>query len=538
MKKKSATKYNHWSLLLVCLFLYSCSFMPDKLKIAEQLIETAPDSALHILQQVYTGKFSCEEDRALYGLLLFRILDKKYLPLKPDSAIEFSLSYYQIHHDDIRLAYCYLYKGRANKYALQYENAMNCYLKALDVAQLKNDYLLLGRINSDIGDIHNAQRDYGLARQKYKLALNYFSRAKLQSLAFNSFLGIGRSYRAAGNYRKAQLHYRKVFPLAQDSIQRGALLQEIAINYYNNKQYDSALVYFRQVIPYPYVRNNRAIRYYYLADLFFDLNQIDSAGYYAGNSFRYSPDIRTQRECYRILANVSYVKKDIKEISGYINKYIELSSSIRKIDEQTKGSILETMHSKTKEVLNTKLQRLYLLASILVLILVGLIIFCVWKRYYKQERCKMEEKHLQQKIETRRKLIKRQRDTLMQKVEVMKAIQTDERKKSKPEAKAEMDRQIYNIVLHLTDREFFEREMDILLNNLVSKLKTRYSSLTVKEITWCCLHMLDIPITDVLLLLDYKVDSLNKMKQRLAQKTNLTNAAELNCFLNRILAEE
>jgi len=80
--------------------------------------------------------------------------------------------------------------------------------------------------------------------------------------------------------------------------------------------------------------------------------------------------------------------------------------------------------------------------------------------------------------------------------------------------------------------------MDILLNNLVSKLKNRYPSLTIKEITWCCLHMLDIPITDVLLLLDYKVDSLNKMKQRLAQKTNLTNAAELNCFLNRILAEE
>lgn len=538
MKEKTVSKLKHWPLLLICIFLYSCSFMPDKLKIAEQLIETAPDSALQILQQASANKFSCEEDRALYGLLLFRALDKKYLPLKPDSVIEFSLSYYQIHHDDIHLAYCYLYKGRTNKYAFRYENAMNCYLKALDVALIQNDSLLLGRINSDMGDIYYIQQDYDLARQKYKQAFDNFSRLKLQTLAFNSFLDIGRTFHAAKNYRNALSHYRKVFSQARDSIQRGALLQEIAINYYDNKQYDSALVYLHQVIPYPYIRNNRAIRYYYLADLFFDLNQFDSAGYYAGNSFRYNPDIRTQRECYRILTNVSYAKKDMKEMSVYMNKYVELGDSIRKIDAQTKGSVLETIHSTTKEVLNTKLQRLYLSAVILLLIVLGIILFCFWKSHHKQEKYNMEEKHLQQKLETRKKLVKRQQETLLQKIETLKTEQIAERKKATPAMKAEMDRQIYNLVLHLSEREFFEREMDILFNNLVSKLKTRYPSLTLKEITWCCLHMLDIPITDLLMLLDYKVDSLNKMKQRLAQKTNLSNAACLNTFLNSILAEE
>ena len=538
MEKKHTTKYNHWSLLLICLFLYSCSLMPDKLKIAEQLIETSPDSALQILKQVSDNKFSDEKDRALYGLLLFRTLDKKSLPLKPDSVLEFSLSYYQIHHDDTHLAYCYLYKGRANKYAFRYENAMNCYLKAMDAALIQNDSLLLGRINSDMGDIYYIQQDYGLARQKYKQAFDNFSRLKLQPLAFNSFLDIGRTYHAAKNYRSALSHYRKVFSQARDSVQRGALLQEIAINYYDNKQYDSALVYLRQVIPYPYIRNNRAIRYYYLADLFFDLNQYDSAGYYAGNSFRYNPDIRTQRECYRILTNISYAKKDMKAMSGYMNKYVELGDSIRKIDAQTKGSILETMHSTTKEVASTKTQRLALSGLVLLLLVMGLILSCIWKRNHKQEKYILEEKHLQHEVEIRKRLVKMRGETLLHKIETMKVERMNERKKATAAAKAEMDRQIYNVVLHLSDWEYFERDMDILLNNLVSKLKTRYPSLTRKEITWCCFYLLEVPMPDILMLFNYKVGSLSKMKQRLAQKTNLPNASELGSFLNGILSEE
>jgi tetratricopeptide (TPR) repeat protein len=539
MKKTGVFKYiPYWLITLICINWYSCSLMPDKLKTAEQLIEASPDSALRILQQLSPREFSFEADKALYGLLLFRALDKKLLPLKPDSLLSFSLNYYQRHHDKVRLAYCLLYKGRSDKYALRYDDAMDSYLKAYDLIQYGNYFLLLGRINSDIGDIHNIQKDYTLARKKYKLAYQYFTKLKLQSLAFNSLLDIGRTYHTAKEYHTAQHYYRTAFRQVCDSIQYGALLQEIAINHYENKQYDSALLYFRKVISYPYILNNRAIRYYYVADLFSDLQQIDSAGYYAKRSFSYNPDIRTRRECYRILTNVAYTTGDKKMMSVYMNRYVEISDSLRKIDAQTKGSVLETMHETRQKFSNTKLERFYLFGLLLLFVTIGCFIFILTRKKIQKEKLRIEEIHQQQKIMIRKEVVDKQRKALSKRMEEIKATQAKERKNSSSAMKDAMDRELYNQLLHLNDVEYFDREMDVLLNNMVSKLKNRYPSITDKEKTWCCLHLLCVPSTDILMLFNYKVDSLNKMKQRLAQKVQLNGVAEIDNFLNELLSQE
>jgi len=149
----------------------------------------------------------------------------------------------------------------------------------------------------------------------------------------------------------------------------------------------------------------------------------------------------------------------------------------------------------------------------------------------------METNHLEQKIGLKQEIVNKRRVTLLQQLEEMKAEQAHEYKKASPATKEEMHRQLYNQLIHINNKENFEREMNLILNNMVSKLKDRYPSLTEKEITWCCLHTLNIPTIDILLLLNYKVDSLNKMKQRLAQKTQIKGVPEINCFLNTILSE-
>jgi len=306
-------------------------------------------------------------------------------------------------------------------YAFQFEKAMNYYLKAIDIAQVNKDYLLLGRINSDLGYIYISQRDYSSARKKFKLAYQYFTRLKLQDKAFNSLLDIGRTYHDEKNYRKAQRHYRTLYSQAANSMQQGALLQEIGINYYSSMKYDSALFYFRKIIPYPYILNNRAIRYYYLADLFFDLDQLDSARYYAENSFNYKPDIRTQHECYRILANIAYERRDTKELLVKIEIYVKLGDSIRKIDAQTKGSIIEKIYSTTKDANNTRRQRFYLFGLLLLLVTVGLIVFCYIKKYSNKEKKRMKTIHLQEKIEFQKEIVNKRRITLLQQIEGIKA---------------------------------------------------------------------------------------------------------------------
>ena len=76
------------------------------------------------------------------------------------------------------------------------------------------------------------------------------------------------------------------------------------------------------------------------------------------------------------------------------------------------------------------------------------------------------------------------------------------------------------------------------MNNLPTKLKERYTEVSDREIKWCYLSLLEIPATDIMTLLEYKQEALNKMKTRLAAKLQLQSATELSTFLQGILSED
>ena len=526
-----------WLYLNCCIFLYSCSVVPEQLKTADKLIETNPDSALHLLLNIPSHQLNTPSFRAFYGLLLVKTLDKQCRPIKSDSLLDNSIDYYYTHNDHEMLATCYLYKGRKYKYGLQYEKAMVLYLKGLDILYPIKNNLLLGRFNFDLGDIYLLQHDYRLSRQKYELSFEYFTKIKYQTLAFYSLLNIGRTYHASGDYKNAQRFYVKVYCYITDSLEKASLLQEIAINFYDYHKYDSAKIYFTKVIHYPYIGNNRAVRYYYFADLFLDLKQIDSATIYAKKALKYYPDIVTQRECYRILTNTGYLRGNSTLMSFYMNKYIVMNDSVRKIESQTKGSTVEYIHDSTMKVIKIKTINWYLLVVMLLCFIVGFYLYIYLKKRNTLRVQMTEIYYQQQKADIRKNALFKHRETLLKKIETVKNGQSLERKKASLIEKEQLDRKMYDEFLHLNDIDYFYQEMDTMLNNLVSKLNNRYPSVTSKEISWCCLHLLDIPVIDIYMLLEYKVGSLKKMKQRLAQKINVTGIKGIEDFLIGILIE-
>jgi len=524
---------------LLCICLTGCSLIPGELKTAEDLINNQPDSALQILRNIPPNKKRSGASRALYGLLMTETLDKKKLPLKPDSLLDFSIAYYEEHPDKNRLATCYLYKGRAYKYNFQYEDATTCYLKAEDAVTDSENYLLLGKINSDIADIYLYQREYKKARQKYSEAYRYYCKAKSDKLAFSALISIGKSYNQAKSYKKALPYFQKVCNECSDSTIKVLAIQYIGINFYNSNQLDSALFYLRKVIKYPAVNYNRAIRHYYIADVFMDLNQVDSAYYYAKNAFNYEPDIRTQRECYRILVNAANAKGNIADLQKYMSSYQDCSDSIQKIDAQTKGSILETIHASKKEVFRNE-QKVWHLRGLILLVLISssmLGIFLI--RRSRKERMQIQEVHTEEKVGIRKKVILDKRTVLQQKIEEIKTEQIHERKMVNVQEREAQIRKIYEDLLHINDQAFFFSEMDIVLNGMITKLRNRYSGIKPKELIWCCLYLLKIPSHDMLILLDYKShNSLKMLKSRLSDKFELDNAALLGNFLRNILYED
>ena len=77
--------------------------------------------------------------------------------------------------------------------------------------------------------------------------------------------------------------------------------------------------------------------------------------------------------------------------------------------------------------------------------------------------------------------------------------------------------------------------MNHTLNEIVNVMETNYPDITHKEIMWSCLFILNTPTPKILLLLDYKTDSLYKMRQRMVQKMSLNNSKELDEAIKQLV---
>jgi tetratricopeptide (TPR) repeat protein len=249
-----------------CILLTGCSLPSQELITAERLLEDKPDSALLILQQISPEKLQSDKAKAFYNLLYIRVLDKKHLPLKPDSLLDFSISYYGKHPDGNKLAIAWLFKGRVYYLNEMYEKAVSCCLKSQDEIKDSTDYLLMGRICADIARIGSVQKDYNFARLKLKQATKYYLKGNNKLQYFYTMIEIGKSYSLCKDCKSALSYLRKADKLATDSMTKGDLLDQYAFAYYKTGKVDSALYYYRQSINYPYIRRNKAVRYMYISD--------------------------------------------------------------------------------------------------------------------------------------------------------------------------------------------------------------------------------------------------------------------------------
>ena len=97
-------------LILLIILLVSCQQTSHKLRLAEEIIDNQPDSALKILRKIEYKNEKSNDDKALYGILMFKALDKNYLKLAPDSLINFSIEYYQKENDNEKLGEALFFK--------------------------------------------------------------------------------------------------------------------------------------------------------------------------------------------------------------------------------------------------------------------------------------------------------------------------------------------------------------------------------------------------------------------------------------------
>jgi len=518
--------------VILSISLTSCPTTPSELKIAEQVMEAHPDSALHILQKLHPEKYNSDANRALYGILLFQALNKNDMSMQPDSLIDFSIDYYQKQEDKTRLAMAYFYKGRKLYNKTEYEKASIEYYKSIDNCNPNSDYLLLGKIYEDLAIISLHQVEFKEARKKNQLAASFFTKAGKPEFAYNAIVYIGSSYLYEKKYVTARSYFKKVCTLSKDSFTIGIALNYLGSSFLNNKQFDSALYYFRKSLTYPSRWNYLPIRYCSLANVFFDIERYDSATIYAMKSLKCEGgDLLTRREGCRIIANAAFNNGDIKLMSKYMTKYQEYTDSVRIIKSQTKATVIEQQHnSKAKATVakqNLTIFTILLISSILLIVIISVYL------YQRSKLRKQEIKNYRHELNSKQVFVSQ---SITTKIEELKSIQTETRKQTQPADLEKLSKELYNNALHIDNWDLFSSDMNHAFNNIVDKLQTDHPTLSRKEISWCCLHLLEISNTDRVLLLETTTEGLYKLKQRIAQKLNLANTKELDAYLRDIVA--
>ena len=167
------------SYLILSLLLVACTQYQAEMQHAEQQMENAPDSALHILQRIPADKIFGSGNRALYALLMSQAMDKNNIKSESDSLTSIATDYFDADEPE-RAGYAWFYHARtANNRGDAQEQADNL-LKAQEYAEQTDNYKLRGLVYGDKGVMYQSQREF--VRSIY-----FFDKAYKCALRINNY---------------------------------------------------------------------------------------------------------------------------------------------------------------------------------------------------------------------------------------------------------------------------------------------------------------------------------------------------------------
>ena len=128
--------------ILFAFCFFSCQRHSDnweKICDIENYIESRPDSALAVLEAIDVETLSSDEERAKYALYMSMALDKNYIDKTDFEVLQPAIDYYENHGSATDKLRTFYYQGRIYYYRGEYEEAMECYVKSVDLGTDSND---------------------------------------------------------------------------------------------------------------------------------------------------------------------------------------------------------------------------------------------------------------------------------------------------------------------------------------------------------------------------------------------------------------
>ncbi len=280
-------KQLHILLFLLAAIFTACKPPVDpkaQLRKAERNIETNPEAALASLDSVLNPDLSLRHaDHIKYILLHAEATYLSFKEVKNDTAIFEACRYYEKKQDLPQLTKATLYSACVLEAQGQTDAAVDAYNKAFALASQNADSALMAKAKHYLGNLNYYGGYYDEALKNFKQAEKYYannlSKKAQMHRAIGSAFTLKHENDSAVRYLEKGLELARV---AEDEMEESYILNTLSIIYREKGDYEESFLLLRQSVSVGVAENDSIRLHLNYADLFLDMDEMDSAGYYAG----------------------------------------------------------------------------------------------------------------------------------------------------------------------------------------------------------------------------------------------------------------
>lgn len=191
-------------LLSLTCWIASCSNQKQQeaLDHAESLMESYPDSSLVLLEEINKMEMESKEGRARYALLMSMALDKNYIDTTKFDGLQPAIDYYLKYGDANEKLRTYFYQGRIYQNRGDLDNALNSFVKGIDIANECNDSLCIARTLVAQGALYDAFCDYESYIDCHLRAAEIYKKLSRSRYEFDCLINALNGALALGNKTK------------------------------------------------------------------------------------------------------------------------------------------------------------------------------------------------------------------------------------------------------------------------------------------------------------------------------------------------
>jgi hypothetical protein len=521
------------------MLLLGCSSTDKELLRAEQLMETSPDSALHILQKIKPDKFTRNPNLALYALLMSQALDKNDIKIESDSLIRLANAYYT-ENDPEHAAKAYFYLARCENNRGNSQEQALALLKAQEYAYKCQNYNLQGLICSDKVDMYRSQEQFDSMIIYSKEAFASFQKGKSAGNTVLALIATGSGYSLKAQYDSAVYYYHlaeKIEAPIHDPLLKSTIYKYISSAAYNQNNYALALHYLR-ITPLTNIEIYDLNTCYLIGRLFVKMGKLDSAKVYL---YRVkNPSKVMIKDYYQIwqeyyekqgrLDKALYFAKRFTETKDSLQKF-SLANSFAGMEKKYKYERL-TVENKNL-IIKNKQTGIVLLVCLLSLS-VFFLVFFYWRVLSNKRKIGVQKQMLDQG----NALLATQKENnilMQQQMNVQNLLlkNVEQYRKRAIKRTASLDDEsddTKNTQLNAFYEELINH-IDLMHRNISKRLEEKFPQLTQRDILICCLILANFDSGMISTILEIKIESIQKQRTRLRKKLQIQNHNNLLDFL-------